>query len=421
MLRFGKRSQREAPPRGTFDFAWALDEPRQEGDVQVHSVFLRGWIAPPASRTVAGLSVDCGDVIALQPEPRPDVEALFPDTRVLGFRQLIPLTARRAAADWSITVIVDGVPRREPVPLPVALSGDETARFEQAKTEKLARIEPLLRCPRVEPSGGGPCRGTLERRAGGLRCSRCSTAYARTSTHFDLLSDQLVELSAIEETDNISNSHHDDVTRDLIAQFSDGLVLEHGAGLRHDYYENVVNLDVVDYPTTDVRAVGESLPFADDAFDAVISLAVLEHVRDPFRCAREIARIVRPGGKVYVGVAFLAPYHGFPHHYFNMTKQGLAELFSRDFSIERAWTPLNGLPIWALTWFLNRYVAGLPPGAAAHLKEMRVGDLLGPGQGYFDEDFVVELPSALNDELAAVTNILATKTRRSSGVANEPA
>jgi SAM-dependent methyltransferase len=49
-------------------------------------------------------------------------------------------------------------------------------------------------------------------------------------------------------------------------------------------------------------AVGEALPFADVAFDVVFSHEVLEHVRDDRRCAREMVRVVRPGGRVVVFV-----------------------------------------------------------------------------------------------------------------------
>lgn len=42
--------------------------------------------------------------------------------------------------------------------------------------------------------------------------------------------------------------------------------------------------------------VGESLPYADDAFDTVVCVDVLEHVADLDRVLSEVARVLRPGG-----------------------------------------------------------------------------------------------------------------------------
>jgi len=42
--------------------------------------------------------------------------------------------------------------------------------------------------------------------------------------------------------------------------------------------------------------VGEALPYADQAFDAVVCVDVLEHVQDLKQVIREIARVLRPGG-----------------------------------------------------------------------------------------------------------------------------
>ena len=84
-------------------------------------------------------------------------------------------------------------------------------------------------------------------------------------------------------------------TTETIHRLQDGLILDCGAGRRPIYYSNVVNFEIVAYDTTDVRGVGESLPFETDSFDAVFSFAVLEHVKDPFRCASEICRVLKPG------------------------------------------------------------------------------------------------------------------------------
>ena len=59
-----------------------------------------------------------------------------------------------------------------------------------------------------------------------------------------------------------------------------------------------------------------ALPFPDCSFDACISLQVLEHVRDPTEVISEIARVLRPGGAVYVScenyLAFREQHYGVP-------------------------------------------------------------------------------------------------------------
>jgi SAM-dependent methyltransferase len=51
-----------------------------------------------------------------------------------------------------------------------------------------------------------------------------------------------------------------------------------------------------------VRADLLELPFADASFDVVIASEVLEHIPDDRRAVAEIARVVRPGGRVAITV-----------------------------------------------------------------------------------------------------------------------
>jgi 2-polyprenyl-3-methyl-5-hydroxy-6-metoxy-1,4-benzoquinol methylase len=48
----------------------------------------------------------------------------------------------------------------------------------------------------------------------------------------------------------------------------------------------------------------ENLPFADGSFDGVVSHGVIHHTPDTARCVREMARILRPGGKAVVSVYY---------------------------------------------------------------------------------------------------------------------
>jgi ubiquinone/menaquinone biosynthesis C-methylase UbiE len=51
-------------------------------------------------------------------------------------------------------------------------------------------------------------------------------------------------------------------------------------------------------PTDLVRAPAEYLPFADASFDTVVSTLVLCTVADPRRAVGELARVLRPGGRL---------------------------------------------------------------------------------------------------------------------------
>jgi SAM-dependent methyltransferase len=45
----------------------------------------------------------------------------------------------------------------------------------------------------------------------------------------------------------------------------------------------------------------ENLPFADDYFDLVVMINVLDHVQDAEACMRSIIRVTRPGGIIIIG------------------------------------------------------------------------------------------------------------------------
>ena len=56
-----------------------------------------------------------------------------------------------------------------------------------------------------------------------------------------------------------------------------------------------------DVPLTIVEGKGEALPFRSEAFDAALALASLCFVHDAARAIAEMARVLKPGGRLVIG------------------------------------------------------------------------------------------------------------------------
>lgn len=250
------------------------------------------------------------------------------------------------------------------------------------RAAKIVRLEPLLRTDmtRVEKDG-----------------------------KLDFLTRELAAQSAIVDVEAVSGHGYDADVLELIRSCADGLVLDCGAGRRDVYYANVVNFEIVDYDTTDVLGVGEALPFKDDSFDAVISIAVLEHVRDPFQCAREISRVLKPGGRLFCAMPFLQPVHGYPHHYFNATPQGLKRLFEDELETQEPVVTPAFHPVWALSWILQSWARGLDARTREKFEKMTVADLMRDPWPHMQEPFIARLSTEAQRELACGSVLRATK------------
>src|SRR5215471_5159067 len=214
----------------------------------------------------------------------------------------------------------------------------------------------------------------------------------------------------ITDTENVSSNHYDEYVQNVINQYPDGLILDCGAGLRDVYYSNVYNYEIVDYITTDILGVGEVLPFKNETFDAVISIAVLEHVKDPFRCAFEITRVLKKGGTLVSCVPFLQPFHGYPHHYYNMTFQGHKNLYGETIKVQSIQVLDSMKPVYTLTWFLQKYVNGL---SSKELKEkfleMKISEFMKEPTNFLGDDLVRKLDPKTELELACGTFLIGTK------------
>lgn len=97
-------------------------------------------------------------------------------------------------------------------------------------------------------------------------------------------------------------------------------------GLSKSVQDGLVSLDMCYASSVHIIGDAHKLPFTNDSIDGVLIQGVLEHVRDPNRVVKEIKRVLRPHGVVYVDVPFLQHYHQDPEDYRRYTITGLRQL-----------------------------------------------------------------------------------------------
>lgn len=141
------------------------------------------------------------------------------------------------------------------------------------------------------------------------------------------------------------------------------IILNLGSGVgQFDKYVNddlkFINMDIQEHKDISLLGDAHFLPFKDGALDAVYSNAVLEHVEKPWIVARELYRVLKPGGKIFINVPFLNVIHDV-HDYFRFTDKGLESLFS-DF--EKIEVGVSAGPSSFVGPFLIEYFSNFLPG-----------------------------------------------------------
>jgi uncharacterized protein YbaR (Trm112 family) len=133
------------------------------------------------------------------------------------------------------------------------------------------------------------------------------------------------------------------------------IALDFGAGRQDLDDPCIIKMDLVFDPTLDLVGDIHALPFKADVLDFVFGGAVMEHLPRPGQAIAEMYRVLKPGGFVYADWNFLAAYHGYPHHYFNATKNGVQESFQQFTEIDCGVAPFHG-PAFALRSVLGTYL-----------------------------------------------------------------
>lgn len=130
--------------------------------------------------------------------------------------------------------------------------------------------------------------------------------------------------------------------RDAMVEFAptlSGKLLDVGCGSKP--YRSLFTVDGyigldIDSETTRQRGLADQLydggefPFPDGSFDSVLCNQVLEHVFNPDDFLGEIARVLKPGGKLLLTVPFVWDEHEQPFDYARYSSFGLRALLEKQ-------------------------------------------------------------------------------------------
>ena len=216
------------------------------------------------------------------------------------------------------------------------------------------------------------CRNELIERDLILRCRSCGEDF-RIANGVPVFLREPIEVVAVEHVSNALGPEFEEVL-----QRGQGLTLHLGAGATARRHPNCIELEHKIFRHTDVVGDAHSLPFRDNVFDRVFAFNVFEHLRQPPLAAREIHRVLKPGGALALHTAFLQPLHEAPRHYYNATEYGVREWFA-DFEIERCEVSGNFSPGFMLGFLAATLLDALresetPEAAQAQIANTRLQD-----------------------------------------------
>ena len=94
----------------------------------------------------------------------------------------------------------------------------------------------------------------------------------------------------------------------------EGLILNMGSGSTRRA-EGIVDSDIEHLQNVDIVTDGPCLPFSSGVFYAVISEAVIEHVKDLGFFMNELRRVLKKDGAVFIVAPFVHHFNAYPNDF----------------------------------------------------------------------------------------------------------
>ena len=141
-------------------------------------------------------------------------------------------------------------------------------------------------------------------------------------------------------------------------------ILDLGCGVKpyatlFDFTDEFIGFDIAEDEGVDVIGKNWDLPFEDNKFDGLISTQALEHTAKINETIKEIQRVVKNDGLIFISVPFAFPEHGIPYDFYRFTRYGLKEIF-KDFKIIKI-IPSCGY-VATLIRLVNNFLMYIPGG-----------------------------------------------------------
>lgn len=325
-----------------------------------------GWSVSPDPEDSISIDVNGRNVDSYQVS-RPDVERAYPGLCAKGWMFFFQPSGQET--EYHVVLTLADVTHQVRFSISAQVLAEAVAH-SVGKEKRLDFLDGILVC--------STCRAELPELSDlcgkEWQCASCGEWYDCRSS-LNMIPKSYVNYDAIKFNGAIYSAGYDGDVESLITEVREagGILLDCGAGWRPSIRDNVITTEILQYPSTDVVAIGEHLPFRDASFDGVLSLHVLEHVKNPFVCAAELMRVLKPHGRFLAVIPYIVPVHGAPFHFFNPTPDGLRSLFENCSSDIKISVPRVSHPLLALKDLIETFYGFLDEPALQTFKDKTIG------------------------------------------------